>query len=97
MNRTNSLALCLASVQSHPWDSLPRSVWDAADTLGELSNIGEVQPIARPSEVGVAPMRLAARRWPDCPLCKADVNACRCDPDDYAAAVAKEKNDVRMA
>lgn len=40
--------------------------------------------------VSVGPQRLT--RFPDCPLCEANVNDCRCDPDAYAAAVYARPN-----
>jgi hypothetical protein len=42
-------------------------------------------PVERPEAVDVAIRPLS--RMLDCPLCSRDVNSCRCEPEQYAAAV----------
>jgi hypothetical protein len=70
MMRTNSLALCLASVQAHPWDEADARIRAALD---------------RSAEHDAACLREIDRL----PSLRAGL-AEHC-------AVAKEKNDVRMA
>lgn len=56
--------------------------------------------IERPQPINTGRVSLSrSSMWADCPLCGADVNACKCDPDEYAAAVyrmqrAKQSADV---
>lgn len=57
--------------------------WTDAERIGAL--FGSVA-IERPAKVETAARPLSSK-WSDCPICSANVNACQCDPDDYADAL----------
>jgi len=59
------------------------SILSLTDKLGTLL---DAKPIEPPKQIDTRPLRLT-RGWADCPLCSMSVNDCRCDPDDYSAAV----------
>lgn len=64
-------------------DMAERPFWGLVDSMAICAP--KDLPAERPEAVDVAIRPLL--RMPDCPLCSRDVNACRCDPDAYGAAV----------
>lgn len=69
---------------------LASSINELCEQLGSYYETAKANPYRRPERIAVQPMRLT--RMPDCPLCTANVNDCRCDPDHYAAAVYEMMN-----
>lgn len=57
--------------------------WNAAEGLARCCD--NPQRIKRPQMLNRTIAKLS--RFPDCPLCGLEVNACDCDPNEYAASV----------
>lgn len=76
------------------WDGKPHpaevrdmpNLWTMAETFRPYMRDNEAR-IERPEPVKQQCMTLTASLYPDCPLCRRDMNGCACDPDDYAEAV----------